>query len=109
MRTTVSYFQKLKNAGTPISMLTAYDATSARLAEAAGVKTLLVGDSLGMVVQGHENTVPVKLDNIIYHTQMVVRGTENAFIISDLPFGTYTVSTEQAMVNAARCLQEGGA
>lgn len=108
MRTTVSYFQKQKNIGAPITMLTAYDATSARLAEAGGIKTLLVGDSMGMVVQGHENTVPVTLENIIYHTQMVIRGTSNAFVISDLPFGTYTVSTEQAIVNATRCLQEGG-
>lgn len=109
MRTTVSYFQKQKEAGIPLTMLTAYDATSARIAERAGIRTLLVGDSLGMVVQGHENTIPVTLEDIIYHTRMVIRGTQEAFVISDMPFMTYNLTIEQALTNAARCLQEGGA
>jgi 3-methyl-2-oxobutanoate hydroxymethyltransferase len=109
MRTTVSYFQKQKEMGIPITMLTAYDATSARIAERAGIQTLLVGDSLGMVVQGHQNTLPVTIDHIIYHTQLVIRATEKAFVIADMPFMSYNVSIEQALQNAARCLQEGGA
>jgi 3-methyl-2-oxobutanoate hydroxymethyltransferase len=108
MRTTVSYFQKQKDSKIPITMLTAYDATSARLAEKAGIEVLLVGDSLGMVIQGHENTVPVTLEDILYHSKIVVRSTQKAFIISDLPFMTYHLSPEQALMNAARCLQEGG-
>jgi len=90
-------------------MLTAYDATMARLVEMAGIPIILVGDSLGMVVQGHETTLPVTLEQIIYHTQMVVRGTRKALIVADMPFGTYQASAEQAFLNAARLLQEGGA
>lgn len=109
MRTTVSYFQKQKNNQLPITMLTAYDATTARLAEMAGIKTLLVGDSLGMVIQGHQTTIPVTLDEMLYHTRMVVRGTEKAFVIADMPFMTYNISSDQALQNAARFLQEAGA
>lgn len=109
MRTNIMYFQKHKQQQLPIAMLTAYDATGARLAEKAGVEVLLVGDSLGMVVQGHATTIPVTLDEMIYHTRMVIRGTEKAFIITDMPFMTYTISPEQALQNAARCIQEGGA
>ena len=109
MRTTVRHFQKQKETGTPITMITAYDATSAQIVERAGIQTILVGDSLGMVIQGHENTVPVTLENIIYHTRMVIRGTEKAFVISDMPFGSYNVSPQQAIENAVRCLKEGGA
>jgi 3-methyl-2-oxobutanoate hydroxymethyltransferase len=109
MRSTVSYFQKQKDAGIPITMMTAYDATSARIVEKAGIQTILVGDSLGMVVQGHQNTVPVTIDHIIYHTQMVIRATEKPFVIADMPFMSYNVSIEQAITNAGRCLQEGGA
>lgn len=109
MRINVSYFQKQKNNHVPITMLTAYDATTARLAEQVGIKTLLVGDSLGMVVQGHETTIPVTLDEMLYHTKMVVRGTEKAFIIGDMPFMSYNISPDQALQNAARFLQEAGA
>ncbi|MBM3226959.1 MAG: 3-methyl-2-oxobutanoate hydroxymethyltransferase, partial [Candidatus Tectomicrobia bacterium] len=109
MRVSVSSFQQHKARGEPIVMLTAYDATSARLAEQAGIEVLLVGDTLGMVVQGHETTLPVTLEEILYHTRMVVRGTERAFIVGDLPFMTYNVSAEQALTNAARLLQKGGA
>jgi 3-methyl-2-oxobutanoate hydroxymethyltransferase len=109
VRVNVSYFQQLKTKGIPIVMLTAYDATTARIAEQAGIQVLLVGDTLGMVVQGHDTTVPVTLDEMLYHTRLVVRGTERAFVIGDLPFMTYNISTDQALANAARFLQQAGA
>ena len=109
MRVSVSYFQQHKTQGIPIVMLTAYDATTARIAEQAGIQILLVGDTLGMVVQGHDTTVPVTLDEMLYHTRLVVRGTERAFVIGDLPFMTYNISADQAMTNAARFLQQAGA
>jgi 3-methyl-2-oxobutanoate hydroxymethyltransferase len=108
MRITVRDFQKMTDAGEKIAVLTAYDATSAFLAEAAGATALLVGDSLGMVVQGHSSTIPVTLEQSIYHAQMVVRSTQRAMIIGDLPFMSYKISTEQAMTSAARMMQEGG-
>lgn len=108
MRLTIRDIQKMKAAGEPIAMLTAYDATSAYLSEAAGVPMLLVGDSLGMVVQGHTSTIPVTLDHIIYHAQIVVRATQKALVIGDMPFMTYKSSIEQAMNNAARLMQESG-
>jgi 3-methyl-2-oxobutanoate hydroxymethyltransferase len=109
VRVSVSYFQQHKTKGLPIVMLTAYDATTARLAEQAGIQILLVGDTLGMVVQGHDTTVPVTLEEMLYHTRLVVRGTERAFVIGDLPFMTYNISADQAMANAARFLQQAGA
>jgi 3-methyl-2-oxobutanoate hydroxymethyltransferase len=109
VRINVTYFQQQKERGLPIVMLTAYDATSARLAEKAGIPVLLVGDTLGMVVQGHDTTLPVTLDAMLYHTRLVVRGTEKAFVVGDLPFMTYNLSPEQALTNAARFLQEAGA
>jgi 3-methyl-2-oxobutanoate hydroxymethyltransferase len=109
VRVTVRYFQQQKEHGRPIVMLTAYDATTARIAEQAGVPVLLVGDTLGMVVQGHETTLPVTLDEMLYHTRLVVRGTERAFIVGDMPFMTYNVSSDQALTNAARFLQQAGA
>ncbi|MCC6616821.1 MAG: 3-methyl-2-oxobutanoate hydroxymethyltransferase [Anaerolineae bacterium] len=107
-RTTVRDFQKMKAEGTPIAMLTAYDETSARLGELAGVNALLVGDTLGMVIQGHQTTLPVTLDHIIYHAQIVTRVTTVPFIIGDMPFMTYNISPEQAMANAGRLMQESG-
>jgi 3-methyl-2-oxobutanoate hydroxymethyltransferase len=109
MRTTIRDIQRLKTEQRRIAMLTAYDATMARLVEAAGIPIILVGDSLGMVVQGHQTTLPVTLEQMIYHTQMVVRGTQRALIVADMPFATYQISAEQAFANAARLLQEGGA
>ena len=109
MRVSVSYFQQQKAKSLPIVMLTAYDATTARIAEHAGIQILLVGDTLGMVVQGHDTTVPVTLDEMLYHTRLVVRGTERAFVIGDLPFMTYNISADQALANAARFLQQAGA
>jgi 3-methyl-2-oxobutanoate hydroxymethyltransferase len=109
MRTTILSIQKLKDTGQRVPMLTAYDATGARLVEAAGVPIILVGDSLGMTIQGHDTTVPVTLEDMIYHTRAVVRGTSKALIVFDMPFMTYTVSPEQALTNAGRAIQEGGA
>lgn len=108
MRNTVRDFQKMKADGVPITMLTAYDASSARLAEAAGIPVILVGDSLGSVVQGHEFPIPVTLDHIIYHASIVTRVTTTPLIVGDLPFMTYSVSPEQALTNAARLMQEAG-
>jgi 3-methyl-2-oxobutanoate hydroxymethyltransferase len=108
MRLTIRDIQKMKSAGERIAMLTAYDATSAYLSEAAGVPMLLVGDSMGMVIQGHDSTIPVTLEHIIYHSQIVVRATAKALIVGDMPFMTYKASTDQAMTNAARLMQEAG-
>ncbi len=90
-----------------ITMLTCYDAGFARLLDHAGVDVLLVGDSLGMVLQGHTSTVPVSLDEMAYHTQCVARGNTHAWVIADLPFGSYHEGTEQAMRSAARLMQSG--
>src|SRR5271165_1753748 len=109
MRTTILDFQKMKRNGQRIPMVTAYDATGARWVESAGIPAILVGDSLGMVVQGHDSTLPVTLEDMIYHARMVVRGTHKALIIVDLPFMTYQVSAEQALVSAGRIMKEGGA
>ncbi len=107
MRVTVHDFQTMTDEKRPIAMITAYDLTSARLAEAAGADALLVGDSLGNVIQGHDDPIPVTLDHIIYHASIVVRVTKHPLVIGDLPFMTYTVSPEQATQNAARLMQEG--
>jgi 3-methyl-2-oxobutanoate hydroxymethyltransferase len=109
MRTTILDLQKMKKNGQRIPMVTAYDATGAHWVEAAGIPAILVGDSLGMVVQGHETTLPVTLDEMIYHTRMVVRGTSKALIIADMPFLTYQTSIEQAITSAGRLMKEGGA
>jgi len=109
MRTTISDVKRWKKDGTRFAALTAYDASMAAIVEAAGVRLVLVGDSLGMVVQGHESTIPVTLEDIVYHTQAVVRGTKNALVVSDLPFLTYHKSPEQALDSAGRCIQIGGA
>ncbi len=93
----------------PITMLTAYDASFARIIDTAGVETILVGDSLGMVIQGHDSTLPVTLDEIIYHTKCVTRATKRALVIADLPFMSYQSSTAQAMLSAGRAMKEGSA
>jgi len=108
MRITVRDIQKMKDDHEPIVMLTAYDATSARLSEAAGVPMLLVGDTLGMVIQGHEYPIPVTLDHIIYHASIVTRVTKQALVVGDMPFMSYHVSIEQALTNAGRLMQESG-
>ena len=99
---------KWKRQGRKITMLTAYDATMAALLDRAGIDALLVGDSLGMVVLGHETTIPVTLDAVIHHAAAVTRGARRALIVADLPFLTYQLSAEQALQNAGRLLQEGG-
>jgi 3-methyl-2-oxobutanoate hydroxymethyltransferase len=99
----------MKKRGERIVMLTAYDATMARLFDQAGIDVLLVGDSLGHVILGLDTTIPVTLDAIIHHTQAVTRGANRALVVADMPFLTYQVTTEQAMRNAARIFQEGGA
>jgi 3-methyl-2-oxobutanoate hydroxymethyltransferase len=98
-----------KKRGEKIAMLTAYDATMARLLDQAGIDVLLVGDSLGMVILGHDTTVPVTLDDILHHAKAVSRGARRALVVADLPFLTYQVSAEEAMRNAGRLLQQGGA
>ncbi|MFO7168473.1 MAG: 3-methyl-2-oxobutanoate hydroxymethyltransferase [Chloroflexota bacterium] len=108
MRTTVFDIHKLKQRGERFVMVTAYDYTSAQLADRAGIPLILVGDSLGMVVAGHPTTIPVTLDDIIYHTRAVVRGSQRALVVGDLPFLTYT-TPDQALHNAGRLLQEAGA
>ncbi|MBK8026350.1 MAG: 3-methyl-2-oxobutanoate hydroxymethyltransferase [Chloroflexi bacterium] len=108
MRNTIREIQQLQSDNIPIVLVTAYDAFSARLSEAAGVPALLVGDSLGMVVQGHELPIPVTLDDIIYHARIVTRVTTTPLVIGDMPFMSYTISAEQALANAARLMQEGG-
>ena len=90
-------------------MLTAYDYPFAQILDGAGVDVLLVGDTLGMVVQGLDTTLPVTVDEIIYHTRMVVRGRTNALVVADLPFLSYQVSIEDALRNAGRMMKEGGA
>jgi len=105
----VTELARMKSAGTPITMLTAYDFPFARIFDQAGVDVLLVGDSLGMVVQGADSTLPVTLDEMIYHVRMVARARERALVVGDLPFLTYQVSIEQALGNAGRLIKEGGA
>ena len=100
---------EMKRRGEKIVMVTAYDAPSGRLADAAGVDLILVGDSSGMVLHGRESTVAVSLDEIVFMTQWVTRGARRPIVVADMPFGTYEVSNEQAVVNAVRLVKEAGA
>ena len=104
---TVNTLQKMKAEGNKIAMLTAYEASFAALMDEAGVDVLLVGDSLGMTVQGRTSTLPVSLRDMCYHTEAVARGTKNAMIVSDLPFGAYQQSKEQAFAAAAELMAAG--
>jgi 3-methyl-2-oxobutanoate hydroxymethyltransferase len=106
---TVPHIVKMKQCGETITCLTAYDYSFARILDEAGVELLLVGDSLGCVVQGNHNTLAVTMDEMVYHTRLVVRGRKRALVIGDMPFLSYQVSKEQALANAGRFLQEGGA
>jgi 3-methyl-2-oxobutanoate hydroxymethyltransferase len=99
----------MKERGEKIAVLTAYDVFMAKILDRAGIDVILVGDSLGMVVLGYETTLPVTLDMMIHHTQAVSRGAKRALVVSDMPFLTYQLSTEEAMRNAGRLIQEGGA
>jgi 3-methyl-2-oxobutanoate hydroxymethyltransferase len=105
---TVSTLQQMKQRGEKFAVLTAYDASFAQLIDEAGVEVLLVGDSLGMVVQGQASTIPVSMDEMVYHSALVARATNNALVVTDLPFMSYA-TTEQALSNAARLMKEGGA
>lgn len=107
MRTTQDALQKMRDDGEKIAILTCYDASFAALLENAGVDILLVGDSLGNVLQGEESTLPVTLDDMIYHTRCVARGSNKAFIMSDMPFGTSQVSPEDTFENAAELMAAG--
>ena len=107
-RVTTQSLRAAKAAGQKIAMLTAYDASFARLLDDAGVDILLVGDSLGMVVCGHDTTLPVTLDDMIYHCRAVARGAKRAQVVGDMPFMTYQASIEQGMLAAGRLMQEGG-
>jgi 3-methyl-2-oxobutanoate hydroxymethyltransferase len=107
VRTTLTYLQALRDKGEKIAVLTCYDASFAALLEANGVDVLLVGDSLGMVLQGHETTLPVTLDEMVYHTACVARGSQRAFIVTDMPFGTFQVSPEKTFEHAARLMAAG--
>ncbi|HSQ70472.1 MAG TPA: 3-methyl-2-oxobutanoate hydroxymethyltransferase [Steroidobacteraceae bacterium] len=104
----VSTLGRMKAEGEKIACLTCYDASYAALVDEAGVDVVLVGDSLGMVIQGHDTTVPVTLEHVVYHCRAVARGLYRPFLIADMPFMTYT-SREQALQNAVRLMQEGGA
>lgn len=109
MKITIPQILKMKSDGEKITMLTAYDYPFARILDRAGVDILLVGDSLGMVFAGHPNTLPVRVDDLIYHTQAVSRGVKNALIVADMPFMSYQVSIEEAKRNCGRAVKEGGA
>jgi 3-methyl-2-oxobutanoate hydroxymethyltransferase len=108
-RVTITDVRALKRRGEPIVMLTAYDFPSARLVDAAGADMILVGDTLGMVVLGYDTTVPVTMEDMLHHVKAVVRGSEHALVVGDMPFMSYQTGPQDALVNAARFLKEGGA
>jgi 3-methyl-2-oxobutanoate hydroxymethyltransferase len=107
MRVTVPQLQERARSGEKLVMLTAYDASFAQISEAAGVEILLIGDSLGMVIQGHDSTLPVTLEQVEYHVRSVARGSAKALILADLPFGSYQESAAQAFASAARLMAAG--
>jgi 3-methyl-2-oxobutanoate hydroxymethyltransferase len=109
MRVTITEIKEMKQRKEKIPMLTAYDYVTAKMVDEAGVPLILVGDSLGMVMLGYESTIPVTMEEMIHHTKAVVRGAKKALIIGDMPFMTYHISTSDALHNAARFIQEGGA
>ena len=108
-KTTIQDFLKKKSEGKKITMLTAYDYPFAQIVDEAGIDAILVGDSLGMVVQGLDNTLPVTMDEMIYHTRIVARAVRNALVIGDMPFMSYQTGIEEAVRNAGRFLKEAGA
>jgi len=109
MRVTINDINEMKSKKEKIVMLTAYDYSTAKLVDEAGIPLILVGDSLGMVMLGYESTIPVTMDEMIHHTKAVVRGAKQALVIGDMPFMTYHTSISDALRNAARFIQEGGA
>ena len=108
-RVNITDIANMKARGEKIPMLTAYDYPTARLADEAGIPIILVGDSLGMVMLGYDSTIPVTMEDILHHIKAVARGSKRSLIVGDLPFMSYQVDTSQALRNAARLLQEGGA
>ena len=109
MRVTINDLLEMKRRGEKIPMLTAYDYTSAQLLEAAGIPLVLVGDSLGQVVLGYDSTLPVTMEDMLHHVKAVVRGTRKTHVVGDMPFMSYQADTSDAVRNAGRMLQEGGA
>ncbi|WP_338868027.1 3-methyl-2-oxobutanoate hydroxymethyltransferase [Myxococcus stipitatus] len=107
-KVTIHTLKRLKQIGQKICMVTAYDATFARIFDQSGADVLLVGDSLGMVVQGHESTLPVTMDQMVYHSAAVTRSTRRAHVVGDMPFMSYQVSAQDAVRNAGRLVTEGG-
>jgi 3-methyl-2-oxobutanoate hydroxymethyltransferase len=107
MRTTLTALKAMRGKGEKIAVLTCYDASFAALLEAQGIDVLLVGDSLGMVLQGHETTLPVTLGDMVYHTACVARGAKHAFILSDMPFGTFQISPQETYAHAAQLMAAG--
>ncbi len=107
MKNTVITFQKAKAEGTKLTMLTAYDYSTAKLLDEAGVNSILVGDSLGNVILGYEDTIPVTMEDMIHHGAAVARGAKNALVVIDMPFMSYQVSVEEAVYNAGRLMKEG--
>lgn len=108
-RITVATLKERKSSGTPITMLTAYDYSTARLVDEGGIDTILVGDSLGNVILGYDSTLPVTVDDMIHHGRAVCRGAQHAFVVIDMPFMSYQVSADQALTNAGRIMKETGA
>jgi len=109
VRVTTRTLQELKQSGIPIAMLTAYDYTSARILDASGIDVILVGDSASNVMAGHETTLPITLDQMIYHAQCVIRGVVRALVVVDLPFGSYQGNSREALSSAIRVMKESGA
>jgi 3-methyl-2-oxobutanoate hydroxymethyltransferase len=109
MRITVNKIREMKSEGEKIAMLTAYDYSTAKIIDKAGIPLILVGDSLGMVVLGYESTIPVTVEEMLHHTKAVVRGTKQAMVIGDMPFMSYHISTEDTLRNSARFIQEAQA
>jgi len=108
-RITTHILQEMKNKGEKIAMLTAYDFSMARVVDEGGIDVILVGDSASMVMAGHETTLPITLDQMIYHASSVIRGTKRALVIVDLPFGTYQGNSKEALNSAIRIMKESGA
>ncbi len=107
-KTTITQLKKMKQTSDKIVALTAYDASFARILDGEGIDIILIGDSLGMVIQGHETTIPVSVDDLVYHCKAVAKASQSALLMADLPFMSYT-SPDKALHNAARLMQEGGA
>jgi len=109
MRITINQIKEMKQKGEKIAMLTAYDYPTAKIVDEVGIPLILVGDTLGMVVLGYESTIPVTMEEMLHHTKAVVRGTKQTMVVGDMPFMTYHPSMEDALRNAGRFIQEGGA